>query len=192
MATYIVRKTKIIEKRMLLMVKHSDIMREFEECDRMINLSRSNELLDKLEEVMQEIYATERPLAFRERCERDLPQATQKEQEQHQWEYFIATTFCDLWSVIYDKDGVVIGAFMTFYVCMANSGSTTTKCGTVICSNIWDRLKEGPLATGQRYYSNCCYGRYRHSSGAFIQIQAPGCKPSFCRATAPPRDNEDL
>ena len=141
---------------------------------------------------MQEIYDTERPLAFRERCEGDLPQATLREQEQRQWEYFIATTFCDLWSQIFDKNGVVIGAFMSFYVCLANRGSTSVKCGTVICSKLWDRLKDDPLASGQRYYCNCCFARYRQQSGTLIQIQAPGCSPSFCRATIPPRDCEDV
>ena len=44
---------------------------------------------------------------------------------------------------------------------------------------------------GQRYYCNCCNGRYRHNHGTLIQIQAPGCTPTFLRATVPPTDNHD-
>jgi hypothetical protein len=84
---------KVIEKRMLLVDQHSELVREFEECDRNNDIERSNELLKKLEEVMHEIYDTEQPLAFRERVQRDLPQGTQREQERRQWEYFMATTF---------------------------------------------------------------------------------------------------
>ena len=70
--------------------------------------------------------------------------------------------------------------------------SKTERCGTVIISKIWDRRKEDPLATGQRYYCNCCNAKYRHASGSLLQIQVPGSDPAICRATNPPRDNEYL
>ena len=190
LAKYLNRKTKVLEHRATLVDRHAALMIEFENCDRDCNLARSKQIMTELEKLIEQIEETERPLAFRERAERDLPGAAPLAVEKQQWRYFLAATFSDLWSAIYDKSGNMVGAFMTFYVCLGNVG--TEKCGTIICSKIWDRLFEDPMAVGQRYYCRCCNGRYRHAHGTLIQVQAPGCSPTFLRATVPPTDNSDV
>jgi len=192
LAKYFIRKLKVISMRHVLMERHEELMKAFEDCDHSGDLQKSNQLMVEIEELLEQIDDTEKPLAFRERSKQECgPGAEAETIDAHQWRYFIASTFCDLWAELRDKRGNVIGVFCSFYVCMRLINETE-RCGTVIISKIWDRLKEDPLATGQRYYCNCCNAKYRHASGSLLQIQVPGSDPAFCRATNPPRDNEDV
>ena len=102
------------------MEKHAAFLLEFESITDSKDIKRSEELLTQLEQIMDEIEETERPLAFRERAEKDLPNASSWEQERLQWKYFVAATYSDLWAEVKDKSGNVIGYFMSFYTCMNN------------------------------------------------------------------------
>jgi hypothetical protein len=199
LAKYIIRKSRVLEKRSELMQKHAEVLLEFESIQDSKDLKRGEELLSQLEQIMEEVDDTERPLAFRERAEKELPNASPWEQEKRQWQYFTAATYSDLWAEVKDKSGNVIGYFMSFYTCMNNMWAKKEdgewelrKCGTIICSKIWDRLHDDPLATGQRYYCRCCKGRYWTRYGTMLQILIPGQMPAFLRASVPPTDNEDV
>ena len=109
LAKYIIRKTRVLEKRAELMQKHADLLLEFESITDSKDMDRSEELLNQLEQIMEDIEETERPLAFRERAETDLPNASSWEQGRLQWKYFLAATYSDLWAEVKDKSGNSLG-----------------------------------------------------------------------------------
>ena len=191
LAKYILRKTKVLQQRELLLEGHAELTQASMACDAIGDIVESERIMSQMEELLSAIDDTEKPLAFRERAAADMPNADQDTIDRHQWRYFTAADFCDLWAEIHDAAGNVIGRFCSFYVCLRLINGTDS-CGTVIASKVWDRLKDDPLASGQRYYCNCCNARYKHENGSLLEIQTPGCVPVFCRATNPPYDNQDV
>ncbi len=64
--------------------KHVAWMTEFENCGRTCNMACSGQNMCKLENLIDQIAETERPLAFREREERDLRGDAPHVVEKHQ------------------------------------------------------------------------------------------------------------
>eukprot|EP00974_Lingulodinium_polyedra_P119752 11172352-Lingulodinium_polyedra.AAC.1 len=60
-----------------------------------------------------------------------------------------------------------------FYVCLGKTGPDweDPRCKTAIASAaIWDRLRDDPLAVGQRWYCKRCPTRYKTSFGIVVEL----------------------
>ena len=79
------------------------------------------------------------------------------------------------------------GIFNAYYICRAGG---CQPCNTVIQAQAWDRMKEDPLATGQRWYCHC-HAKYRTSWGVLMEIFKNGVA-CYCLADLPPENTFDV
>ena len=79
------------------------------------------------------------------------------------------------------------GVFNVYYVCRAGGN---TACNTVIQAKAWDRVKDDPLATGQRWYCHC-KARYRVAWGTLVEIFRDGAA-CYCLANLPSPHMQDV
>ncbi len=79
-------------------------------------------------------------------------------------------------------------AFNVYYCCM--SGPELWPCHTLIESMAWDRFKDDPAATGQRWYCKECRARYKTKFGVVVEILANNTA-LYCKAELPPFDLQD-
>ena len=63
-------------------------------------------------------------------------------------------------------------AFSVFYIHCA--GGAAWLCNAVSESQLWDRLKDQPEASGQRWYCTCCEARYRTKFGVVVETVMKG------------------
>jgi hypothetical protein len=87
------------------------------------------------------------------------------------------------------------GEFNVYYTCMRKwDAEGKERCNTAIRSDLWDRLKNDPLATKQRWYCSCG-ARYMTKYGVLVEIVGfSGGKRTamYARAEFPPQDMQDL
>ena len=68
------------------MERHEELMKAFEDCDHSGDLQKSNQLMAEIEELLEQIDDTEKPLAFRERSKQECgPGAEAETIDAHQW-----------------------------------------------------------------------------------------------------------
>ena len=73
-------------------------------------------LVDEMERIYDEIDATEKPIAFSDRVDKELPMADERSKARRQWECALAAQYGDLWREVLDAKNRRIAAFMTYYV----------------------------------------------------------------------------
>ena len=96
--------------------------------------------------------------------------------------FYRAADYTDEW---FNEGGK---AFRTYYVCLA--GGTVYTCGHAIASDVWDRLHNDAVATGQRWYCPVCNARYRAGWGVLCEIVHPE-RSLYCLADVPPHSLAD-
>ena len=79
------------------------------------------------------------------------------------------------------------GVYNVYYVCRAGGN---TPCNTVIQSKAWTRMKDNPLASGQRWYCHC-KARYRVAWGTLVEIFRDGVA-CYCLASLPSPNMQDI
>ena len=79
------------------------------------------------------------------------------------------------------------GSFNAYYICRAGG---CQPCNTVIQAQAWDRFKEDPAASGQRWYCHC-NAKYKTSWGVLIEI-FKGDVACYCLASLPPESMWDV
>ena len=103
-----------------------------------------------------------------EKLDYDVPCLAFSSKGKLQNKFIMATTYSDEWTVLKDKRGNEIGAVRSWYVCC--SGGASNQCNTLILSKDWGRMKQDPLATGQRWYCKVCFARYAHKFGQVVEV----------------------
>ena len=98
-----------------------------------------------------------------------------------------AADYSDRWFKHTTDAGVNV-EFNAYYVC--RSGPAAAPCNTVIESICWDRLKDDPEATGQRWYCKCCLTRYRVVFGMLLEIIMDK-SAMYCKSELPPKHIQD-
>ena len=193
LAKFIARKESVMRRRSDLMGEHAKLAEMlFSTNDRY----KAELLVDEMERIYDEIDATEKPIAFSDRVDKELPMADERSKARRQWEYMLAAQYGDLWCEVLDSKNRRVAAFMTYYVCLA--GHSWEPCGTVMGSKVWDRLHEDPLKPKQRWYCNCCHAGFKTKFGVVIEILLPPTKSApngswlYMRATVPDKDEEDI
>ena len=79
------------------------------------------------------------------------------------------------------------GVYNVYYVCRAGGN---TPCNTVIQAKAWDRMKDDPLASGQRWYCHC-KARYKTAWGTLVEIFRDGVA-CYCLANLPSPHMQDV
>ena len=79
------------------------------------------------------------------------------------------------------------GVYNVYYVCRAGGN---TPCNTVIQAKAWDRMKDDPLASKQRWYCHC-KARYKTAWGTLVEIFRDGVA-CYCLAGLPSPHMKDL
>ena len=79
------------------------------------------------------------------------------------------------------------GIFNAYYICRAGG---CQPCNTVIQAQAWDRFKEDPAASGQRWYCHC-HAKYKTSWGVLIEIFRDDVA-CYCLANLPPESMFDV
>ena len=107
-------------------------------------------------------------VAAMEKLDYDVPCLAFTSKGKLQNKFIRAATYSDEWTVLKDKRGNEIGAVRSWYVCC--SGGASNQCNTLILSKDWERMKQDPLATGQRWYCKVCFARYAHKFGQVVEV----------------------
>jgi hypothetical protein len=196
MMVFVARKEMVLARRSELLGEHS---RPAEALALTTSRREAESLMERMEALYDEIDRTMVPNAFQERVAKELPRTSEESEAartRRQWEYMLAAQYGDLWSEVLDKNGKRIGAFMTFFVCLA--GHSWAPCGTVMDSKSWDRFHANPLVPKQRWYCNCCKARYMTRFGVLVETMLPPTPGHphgswvYLRATVPSGDEEDI
>jgi hypothetical protein len=191
-----VRKARVLSRRSELLAEHAGLAERLAHAK---SRQAADVLIEQMENLYDEIDRTCRPLAFADRVDASIPPTVpncEQARERLQWEYMLAAQYGDLWSEVVDSRGQRVGAFMSYFCCLA--GPVWERCGTVMDSKSWSRLHDDPLKPRQRWYCNCCLGRYRTRFGVVIEVLTPPtatCPQGswhYMRAEVPDGDMEDV
>lgn len=163
-------------------------------------------IVEKLEQLYDEIDQLSKPLAFGERAAKQAAAAAastsiagspppSREQLAYQekllaWQYNLAASYCDVWTVLRDAKGVICGGMMTFYVCMRKYGDGSV-CASLMGSKVWDRRHADIFQSKQRFYCRVCGGRYYTRYGSALQLTHPTGGSFWARAECPWAGEED-
>ena len=96
----------------------------------------------------------------------------------------------DEWVCKRNKNGEIVMAVRSFYVCLCDCRGTQPECGTVCESKAWSRKNPDVGSRSNKYYCHRWH-RYNHSWGQLVQ-QVISRKTFFMRADVCKWDIEDI
>ena len=137
---HLTQKALALSRRSELLETHSTLVEQLRLCT---DSAQSKALIEQIHDISDDIGGTEKPIAFATRVTEQMPHVEAESQEVQQWKYMLAAQYGDLWSEVLDKEGRRVGAFMTYYVCLAGGKSHT--CGAVMDSKTWGRKHDDPI-----------------------------------------------
>ena len=171
--------TTFIERK----VRHMEMNKAWDTYEKLVKSAAKEfgTLMEEIVEHEQKMEESELPLAFRAVC-KPCP-------EKH-WGFTQPAQYSDEWSCNENKNGEVLPASRTFYVCLAESGEQRP-CYTAMPSKTFGAFSEDPLASKQMWKCVCCNVKYKTRFGVIIEIQV-GSNFYYVKAPIPPEHLEDL
>ena len=149
-------KTKMLSQRSALMEQHSALLENMRDA---VGLQDVLALVPQLDAIELEVEKASQPIAFRGRND-------------EQWAFCLAADYADEWPVVRRPDGSIKCAFRSLHKCTAKAGEADGCCGTVIGNKAWLRKLPVPWASGQKWYCNRCYAKYRTTMCMLTEIRA--------------------
>ena len=106
------------------------------------------------------------------------------EHREEPWRCCHIADYCDQWF------RSATCSFRTYCICRAGGAEVKWQCGAFILSDIWDRMIDDPMATGQRWYCKVCPAKYKTRYGVMVEIIVQGAA-HYCVADIPPQHLQD-